>query len=271
MIKNLIFSFNGYGQKKPGVITGPKKIYDYVVKKQNEKKNESNTRIIEVPDEKNLFKNLKSIYNSNKLVKGKRINIGGDHSMTIATGAHTLNNYKEPKFIWIDAHADINDYNNSPSKNYHGMVLSYLSGISYNKRFDFIKNKLNLNNLMYIGLRDVDPYEKEVIDKYNIKILTVHDINYKTLESIEKINDFIKEDPLHLSFDVDSLDPLYIDSTGTLVERGLYKFQTSQVLKALINKRIVNIDVCELNLDIGDKKKSLKNTLELWGDVIINS
>ena len=159
---------------------------------------------------------------------------------------------------------------NSPSKNYHGMVLSYLSGISFNKRFSFIKN-LDLNNLMYIGLRDIDPYEKTIIDKYNIKVLTVNDINYNNEVSIDKIKKFLKDSPVHLSFDVDSMDPKYIDSTGTLVERGLYTFHTKEVLKEVLKKNVVNIDICELNLEIGDEKKSLENTLKLWGDVITNS
>ena len=269
MIKNILFSFNSYGQRKKGVSTGPKKIYDFV--KNENLKTKQSKRTIQIFDNNDLFKNLKTIYNSNDLIKGKRINIGGDHSMTIATGAHTLNNYKDPKFLWFDAHADINDYKNSPSKNYHGMVLSYLSGISFNKRFSFIKKNLDLNNLMYIGLRDIDPYEKTIIDKYNIKVLTVNDINYNKEVAIDKIKNFLKDSPVHLSFDVDSMDPKYIDSTGTLVERGLYTFQTKEVLKEVLKKNVVNIDICELNLEIGDEEKSLKNTLELWGDVITNS
>ena len=269
MIKNILFSFNSYGQRKKGVSKGPRKIYDFV-KNENSITKQSK-RTIQIFNSNDLFKNLKSIYNSNDLIKGKRINIGGDHSMTIATGAHTLNNYKEPKFLWFDAHADINNYENSPTKNYHGMVLSYLSGISNNKRFDFIKKKLNLDNLMYIGLRDIDPYEKTIIEKYNIKVLTVNDINYNKEVAIDKIKNFIKDSPVHLSFDVDSMDPKYIDSTGTLVERGLYTFQTKEVLKEVLKKNVVNIDICELNLEIGDEEKSLENILELWGDVITKS
>ena len=94
---------------------------------------------------------------------------------------------------------------------------------------------------------------------------------YSKYDDQTKIKNFIKDSPVHLSFDVDSMDPKYIDSTGTLVERGLYTFQTKEVLKEVLKKNVVNIDICELNLEIGDEEKSLENTLELWGDVITKS
>ena len=125
-----------------------------------------------------MIKNLKSIYNANKRIIGKRVNIGGDHSITIGTGAYTLNTYKRPKFIWLDAHADINDYENSETKNYHGMPLNYLTGLSKLNNIDFVKQKLKFENLLYIGIRDVDDYEKK-IKKHKINVITIDDIKNK--------------------------------------------------------------------------------------------
>ena len=61
----------------------------------------------------NVYLVIYIIYINNCKMKGRRVNIGGDHSTTIATGAYTLNYYKNPKFLWFDAHGDINDYKNS--------------------------------------------------------------------------------------------------------------------------------------------------------------
>ena len=71
---------------------------------------------------------------------GKIINIGGDHSMSIATIASTLNKYPNTKVIYFDAHADLNTYKSSKSKHYHGMPLSFITGIDHHKKFSFIKN-----------------------------------------------------------------------------------------------------------------------------------
>ena len=99
------------------------------------------------------------------LCQNKKINIGGDHSMAIATVADSLNRVPPGKLkvIWFDAHPDINTYKSSISKNYHGMPLGYLTGLCKSHYFPFITNYLNFENLLYIGIRDIDEYEKKII------------------------------------------------------------------------------------------------------------
>ena len=62
--------------------------------------------------------------------------------MSIATVSDSMERYADLRVIWVDAHCDINTYEKSSSKNYHGMPLSFLSGLDKNDSFDFIKNKL---------------------------------------------------------------------------------------------------------------------------------
>ena len=155
--------------------------------------------------------NLKNLYTSNQSIVGRKINIGGDHSMSIATVADSLNKFadKDLKVLWFDAHPDINTYESSKSKNYHGMPLSYLTGLSKNSDFSFIHHTLDFDNLMYIGIRDIDHYEKKIIEEKNIKYISCNEVNHNLNKSLDKIINFIGNSPIHLSFDVDCMDPAF--------------------------------------------------------------
>lgn len=214
----------------------------------------------------NLKNNLENLYSANNKIISPKINIGGDHSMSIATVANSLNIYKDDlKVLWFDAHADINTYESSLTKSYHGMPLSYLAGLGKNE-FQFIENKLNLKNLMYIGIRDIDNYEKEIIKKYDIQYMTVNEINNNLYESIQRINNFVGNSPIHLSFDVDCMDPKIINCTGTKSKYGL-NLNTKVILDYLAKKNICNIDITELNFELGnnrDKLKTIHNLSKLF-------
>lgn len=219
-----------------------------------------------------LFQNLHNLYDKNAGIKGKKINIGGDHSMAIATVAHSLNTYPNCKVIWFDAHPDLNTYDSSKTKNFHGMPLSYLLGLDKNDKFNFIKNKLAYENLLYVGIRDLDEFEKEIIEKYNINYISVEEFNKTSINDfhhnlLKKIKYFIQDDPIHISFDVDCLDPDVLDSTGTPVGEGLTLLRSKKMLNYLLhNENVVNIDITELNLDLGNSYKSMGTIDYLFHD-----
>ena len=218
---------------------------------------------------KNMVHNLKNLYISNQSILGRKINIGGDHSMSIATLADSLNKFadKDLKVLWFDAHPDINTYESSESKNFHGMPLSYLTGLNENPDFSFIQHKLNFNNLMYIGIRDIDCYEKKIIGEKNIKYITCDEINDDWNKSLEKIIKFTANNPIHLSFDVDCMDPEIIPCTGTTHGNGLNLMNTKKILDRLVHANIINMDLTEINLELGneeEQKKTISNTLHLF-------
>ncbi len=259
MQRNIVFFSHSLGQLKTGVSKNFKHIKPLLSSKNN---------IHNVSCTNNLFNNLKDLYKINSNIDKKHpvINIGGDHSMSIATVASSLNKYKDLKVIWIDAHADINTYNSSSTKNYHGMPLSYLTSLDHNNKFDFINNKLPFSNLLYIGVRDLDYAEKKFIDKYNIKLLTVENIRNEFHKSIDTIHDFIDESPVHLSIDVDALDPCFMPSTGTPVKNGLYLSEIQQMIAELYKHNVINVDIAELNLEDYSNKQnelSLNNFLDI--------
>ena len=158
MFRHAIFFQHGLGQRKLGVEKTPKILSKYFVKYIDKHY---------VKNHGSIIQNMKALYLYNNSIEGKRINIGGDHSMTIATGAYSLNKYNNTKFIWIDAHADINTIESSETGNYHGMPLGFLTGRSVTNMFSFLNNKLRYDHLLYIGIRDQDKYENQIIDEMN--------------------------------------------------------------------------------------------------------
>ena len=220
------------GQMKNGLQNTPKFIKKYLKGQYFDVscKNSTNNKV------QNLVYNLQNLHYVNSSLQGLKINIGGDHSMAIGTVSASLNSVPQNqlKVLWFDAHPDINTYESSGTKNVHGMPLAYLSGLCESKNFPYIKHLLPLNNLMYIGLRDIDDYEKEIIDMYKIKVIDSNSFNNDPEKCFRQIMNFLVDSPFHLSFDVDCLDPLVMPCTGTKVDNGLFKGQTQFVMKKLI-------------------------------------
>ncbi|CAF1139342.1 unnamed protein product [Adineta steineri] len=194
------------------------------------------------------------------------LQIGGDHSMAIGTISGVARGIKERfqqdiKVIWVDAHADINTPETTESGNIHGMPVSFLMGLVKGKfeGLDWIEPCLKPQNLVYIGLRDVDKLEKQILKENNIKSFSMHEIDRygigqvmdMTIEHLSKGDR--GESPIHVSFDIDALDPSVAGSTGTPVRGGLTFREGHYLLEALHSTgRLVALDMVELNPAIGD-------------------
>jgi arginase len=130
--------------------------------------------------------------------------------------------YPDACVIWIDAHADINTPETTESGNIHGMPVSFLLGIAGDiPEFSWVKPVLKPNRLVYIGLRDLDSGEKRILKQHGIKAFSMHEVDKwgigKVVEmALDAVNPN-RDLPIHLSFDVDALDPSVAPSTGTPV------------------------------------------------------
>ncbi|CAF1501917.1 unnamed protein product [Rotaria sordida] len=199
----------------------------------------------------------------------KTLNIGGDHTMGLGTVSAFLECFvnKEKVIIWLDAHADVNTRKTSKSGHYHGMPVAFLLGLDKDEKFP-INVRLKPEELIYVGLRDVDLFEKnQVISKYNIRCISISQLINRNID--ELVTTFIGENKyVHISWDVDSTNPeTEISSTGTPVKGGL----TCEQIKAFIHaiakhNQLVSFDVTELNLALGsaeDRKASLDNTVNV--------
>ena len=251
-----MFCFNNFrcmlGQQKKGVQFGG----DIILQSLK----------IKIFNNLNITKHLdyKKGYNLvNKNLKKKlfNINFGGDHSIAVSTIQPMLNYYKKDLLvIWIDAHADINTYNSSTTKNKHGMPLSALTGQMENW-YPVKQNNYTLpyNNLIYIGIRDLDSYEEKIINENNIVSFPTCCGKYN-----KHIINTIQQHPakyIHISCDIDSMDPSIMPSTGTPVINGLSVTNVCNIIK-LCKPRLVSFDLVEFNPFIGsitDVQKTLSN------------
>ncbi|KAK3092282.1 hypothetical protein FSP39_000708 [Pinctada imbricata] len=204
-----------------------------------------------------------SVYNT---IKSGRtcLALGGDHSMAIGSiYGHSL---AEPDHvvIWVDAHADINTPLTSSSGNMHGMPLSflvkevqpYLPDIPH---FDNIKPCLSAKNIAYIGLRDVDPGERYIIEKLGIHSFSMTEVDkFGIKDCVEKALHAVDPEgnkPIHLSFDIDALDPSLAPSTGTPVPGGLSIREGNYIAEELAaTGRLTCVDLAEVNPKLGNDR-----------------
>lgn len=252
--KNIIVAECADGQKKPGVDEGGL----YICRNLNinsdvviDKRVFVNVNSTEENGYKIISDILQYFHNSTPFIN-RTLLIGGDHSLGISSVDYYLNKYKDKlKVLWIDAHADINDHLTSLSGNLHGMPLGY-HHISRTDNVCWRVNpyKLNSSQLYYLGIRDLDPSEQDLIQNENIGFSNSFD---------DKLKNFIdSSEYLLISFDVDALDPSYVDSTGCLAPNGLSPLDVKSVIDyAIQNNKIIHLDIMEFNPLLGNPEKSI--------------
>lgn len=201
--------------------------------------------------------------------------VGGDHSIAIGSVSGTKMAFPNERLgvVWIDAHADLHSPWTTPSGNVHGMPLALLMHIEKKGRnrpriftmdvWDRLRKigmggpKLTPSDLVFIALRDYEPEERAIIEEHRIKVITVEDIRRRGADAAvhETLAHLTACEHIHVSFDVDSLDPSISVGTGTPVPGGLKLDEASTLLSGLCtDPRTVTLDVVEINpaLDTGN-------------------
>lgn len=189
------------------------------------------------------------------------LTIGGDHSVASSSLMASNQKFKDMHVIWIDAHPDIHTYKSTQSGNKHGTPLSVCTGLENMHWTSRMTLKLlPFENLTYVGIRDIDDYEAQVIAEKKIRHLTP-----------TQCVDFIKnlDRPIHISFDVDGLDPKYCLSTGTTADDGLTPADVAMIYaEALREDKLVSTDIVEFNEKLGDPVESIKHLREVFKGAI---
>ncbi|CAI5711278.1 unnamed protein product [Peronospora effusa] len=184
--------------------------------------------------------------------------LGGDHTIGAGSLAGLLSVHPDAGVIWVDAHADINTPMGSDSGNMHGMPISFLmEGMMDSSKipgFEWLVHgpTMKPEQLVYIGLRDVDKFERQVIHEKGIKAFTMQDVDrYGIGKTMEMALDHLggkKQRPLHVSYDIDAVDPLVAPSTGTRVRGGLTWREAHYVAEAVGETNLlVGLDMVEVN------------------------
>lgn len=200
--------------------------------------------------------------------------LGGDHSIAIGTLAGLGEHYKNLGVIWFDAHADINTPDTTPSGNIHGMPLAVSIGIGHERLVQIRKYapKIKPENVIIIGARSVDPGERELIHEQGIKVYTMHEIDRLGMTRVmEETLSYLKGlaiDGLHLSLDLDGLDPLYTPGVGTPVPGGMTYREGHLAMEMLQESgMLTSAEFVEVNPILDEKNKTADVAVELMGSL----
>ena len=210
------------------------------------------------------------------------LTLGGDHSLGIGSvsGVAALCEkalsagfkrlpFSNPELvlIWVDAHADINTPSSTLSGNLHGCPVSRLVGLEPSgwrelRHFDWATNNergfVKVEHLAYIGVRDLDDAEKDFVKDRNIISYDMKAVKATGRDMQRIVRDCVdradpdRTRPIHLSVDIDSIDPRFAPSTGTPVADGLHPDECKKIIEGLKSTgRLVSMDLVEVNPSLG--------------------
>ncbi|MEC5273775.1 arginase [Caldifermentibacillus hisashii] len=188
--------------------------------------------------------------------------LGGDHSIAIGTLAGISKYFKRLGVIWFDAHGDLNTPETSPSGNIHGMSLAVSLGLGETTltQIGGYCPKIQPENIVIIGARSLDEGEKRLIKEKGIKVYTMHEIDRLGIPKvIEETIAYFKDrtDGVHLSLDLDGLDPLYAPGVGTPVEGGLNYRESHLAMEMFFeSEMITSAEFVEVNPILDEKNKT---------------
>jgi arginase len=191
--------------------------------------------------------------------------LGGDHSLSIGS-LRGAARHKQVGVIWIDAHADFNTAETTPSGNIHGMVLAALAGLGDASLVNLWEQPapvIDPQRIAIIGVRDIDPGEKENLRQAGVLVLGMEQIDrIGMLAALEQAIARVSQGSqgLYLSLDMDALDPRSAPGVGTPVPGGL-TYREAHVACELIAEtgKLVGMDLVEVNpiLDAGNQTAEL--------------
>lgn len=198
--------------------------------------------------------------------------MGGDHS--IAIGAIGGATHEEPAgVLWIDAHADFNTPDTSPSGNIHGMPLAVLTGRGLQELVNIGRPgaKLAPEDVVLIALRQIDPAERLRLVESGMNIFTMREIDEQGIAAVTRmaLKRLGHHRRIHVSFDVDSIDPMFAPGVGTPVSGGL-SIREAHLLMEIIAEdgRISSVDVVEINPILDNKNVTAVLAAELLASLL---
>ena len=203
----------------------------------------------------------------NKTIKPREIQtvIGGDNSVTFASLLALLRREKNPKEIGViifDSHGDIHKKNTSPSGNFQGMYLRPFFDTFDNKTVDaYVKKKIPLTNLIYVGNLTLEPEERVFINKNKILELNKETLKNRMDYALTCLTEFVKRyKHIHISLDPDVLDKSIMPAVQIPAENGLLLEHVLPLLKIIPEEaKSFSVDLSEID----PKKRGIKRTVEV--------
>jgi arginase len=191
--------------------------------------------------------------------------LGGDHSIALGTVAAALHRAKRVGVIWVDAHGDFNTPATTPSGNVHGMVVSSLMGMGP----DILAigdRRLHPDQIVMIGTRDLDSEERVALRDKAVKVMTMREIDENGMANVvrEALRILGNVEAIHLSYDMDSLDPTLAPGVGTPVPGGLTYREAHLLMEMLADDgRVRSMDFVEVNPILDASNRTAQMAVEL--------
>ncbi len=199
--------------------------------------------------------------------------LGGDHSIAVGTVSGVSRHFKRQRkrigLIWVDAHADMNTPKTSPSGNVHGMPLACIVGQGpweLTHLYGYAP-KVDARNVVLVGIRDVDQLEKPHVRESGVHAFTMRDIDERGMKAI--MGEAIEiasagAAGIHLSLDMDAVDPQFAPGVGTPV-RGGCTYREAHLAMEMINDSglMVSMEVVEVNPVIDEVNRTAELAVEL--------
>ncbi|GGH88949.1 arginase [Pullulanibacillus pueri] len=199
--------------------------------------------------------------------------LGGDHSIAIGTLAGISRPYKNLGVIWYDAHGDLNTEATSPSGNIHGMPLAVSLGYGHSLLTSIggYQPKVKPENIVIIGARALDDGERVFIKEKGIRVYTMHEIDRLGMTQVmNETIEYLKEntDGVHLSLDLDGLDPDDAPGVGTPVYGGISYRESHLAMEMLSESDLVtSAEFVEINPILDIRNKTADVAVELLGSL----
>lgn len=221
-------------------------------------------------DDKDLAKNISGINSFTKdhyklvgdILKDNcfPISIGGDHSIAIGSALACNNFYNDIGIIWIDAHCDYNNFDTTLTGNIHGMPLAAITGYKCDRLTDFLNcSYVNPRKCSIIGARDIDEKELVNLKDARVNIYRIEDVKEYGINNIFDKAFKNAGEKVHISFDLDGIDPVLAPGVSTKADNGL-TLEDCNIIMNYIKKnmdKVKSFDLVEYNPlnDIDNKTK----------------
>ncbi|MFV9503723.1 MAG: arginase [Oscillochloridaceae bacterium umkhey_bin13] len=194
--------------------------------------------------------------------------LGGDHSLSIGSAAGSARG-RTLGLIWIDAHADFNTAETTPSGNIHGMSVAALTGRGHPSLTGLAGRAMAYQpaKIVMIGTSDLDPLEREALRGSGITVFTMHEVDRRGMASVveEAARIALEEtDGFHLSFDLDVVDPREAPGVGTPVFGGISRREAHLAMELLaLTGGIRSLDLVEVNPILDERNVTAELAVEL--------
>ena len=198
--------------------------------------------------------------------------LGGDHCLAMgsitAVARHCRAQGKRLRVLWLDAHADFNTHDITPSGNVHGMPVACLCGLGPDvlTHLGGDSPAISPADVRQIGIRSVDSGEKRLVKEHGLDIYDMRYIDEVGMKRVmeEALEGVDGDTHLHVSFDVDILDPAIAPGTGTLVPGGV-NYREAQLIMEMIadSGRMGSLDIVEVNPALDRRNRTAKLAVDL--------